>query len=214
MADTLIGQPVDRIDGKAKVTGAARYAGDMRAEHPAYGMIVTSTIGRGTITKVDIKEAHQAPGVLLVMSHENAPAQAPFKQEGEDRHGRPKPQLAEARIHYHGEPVALVVADTFEQATAASRLVKVSYQTEAGLYDLESQTRLSAQGAGWRQARFQARRFRSRFFRRHREDRRDLHHALSEPQPDGAARQPRRVVGRQPHDLLRRPAGRQRPSFD
>src|SRR5437763_5007419 len=138
MPDTLIGQPIDRIDGKAKVTGAARYAGDMRAEHPAYGVIVTSTIGRGTIAKVDIKEAQQAPGVLLVMSHENAPAQAPFKPEGEDRHGRPKPQLAEARVHYFGEPVALVVADSFEQATAAARLVKVSYQTEAGVYDLEA----------------------------------------------------------------------------
>jgi len=138
MPDTIIGQPIDRIDGKAKVTGAARYAGDMRADHPAFGVIVTSTIGRGTITKVDIKEAEKAPGVVLAMSHENAPAQAPFKREGEDRHGRPKPQLAESRIHYHGEPVALVVADTFEQATAAARLVKVAYQAEAGLYDLEA----------------------------------------------------------------------------
>ena len=91
MPDTIIGQPIDRIDGKAKVTGSARYAGDRRAEHPAYGVIVTSTIGRGTMTKVDIKEAQQAPGVLLVMSHENAPAQAPFKHEGEDRHGRERP---------------------------------------------------------------------------------------------------------------------------
>jgi xanthine dehydrogenase YagR molybdenum-binding subunit len=72
------------------------------------------------------------------MSHTNAPAQAPFKREGEDRHGRPKPQLAEARVHHHGEPVALVVADSFEQATAAARLVKLSYQTEAGLYDLDA----------------------------------------------------------------------------
>jgi xanthine dehydrogenase YagR molybdenum-binding subunit len=143
MPDTLIGQPIDRIDGKAKVTGAARYAGDMRAEHPAYGVIVTSTIGRGAITKVDVKEAEKAPGVVLAMSHENAPAQAPFKQQGEDRHGRPKPQLVEARVHYHGEPVALVVADTFEQATAAARLVKVSYQTEAGLFDLEAGRRFA-----------------------------------------------------------------------
>jgi xanthine dehydrogenase YagR molybdenum-binding subunit len=143
MPDTILGQPIDRIDGKAKVTGAARYAGDMRAGHPAFGVIVTSTIGRGTITKVDGKAAEKAPGVLLVMTNENAPAQAPFKQQGEDRHGRPKPQLSEARVHYHGEPVALVVADTFEQATAAARLVKVSYQTEAGVYDLEAGRRLA-----------------------------------------------------------------------
>jgi xanthine dehydrogenase YagR molybdenum-binding subunit len=144
MPDTLIGEPIDRIDGKAKVTGAARYAGDSRAEHPATGVIVTSTIARGTITKVDVKQAQQAPGVLLVMTHENAPAQAPFKQEGEDRHGRPKPQLAEARVHYFGEPVALVVADTFEQATAAARLVKVSYEREAGVYDLEAGRKLAS----------------------------------------------------------------------
>jgi xanthine dehydrogenase YagR molybdenum-binding subunit len=143
MSDTIIGQPIDRIDGKAKVTGAARYAGDRRAEHPAFGVIVTSTIGRGAITKVDIKEAQQAPGVVLVMSHENAPAQAPFKQDSEDRHGRAKPQLAEARVHFHGEPVALVVADSFEQATAAARLVRVSYQSEVGLYDLSSNRRLA-----------------------------------------------------------------------
>jgi xanthine dehydrogenase YagR molybdenum-binding subunit len=143
MPDSVIGQPIDRIDGKAKVTGAARYAGDMRAEHPAYGVIVTSTIGRGTITKVDAKEAQQAPGVLLVMSHENAPAQAPFKQEGEDRHARPKPQLSGTRVHYYGQPVALVVADSFEQATAAARLVKVSYQSEAGLYDFAAGRKLA-----------------------------------------------------------------------
>jgi xanthine dehydrogenase YagR molybdenum-binding subunit len=142
MADTILGQPIGRIDGKAKVTGKARYAGDRRAAHPAVGVIVTSTIGRGTLTKVDIKEAQAALGVVLVMSHENAPAQAPFKHEG-DRNARPKPQLYEARVHYYGEPVALVVADTFEQATAAARLVRVSYQTEVGAYDLQGNRRLA-----------------------------------------------------------------------
>ena len=142
MPDTILGQPIDRIDGKAKVTGAARYAGDRRAEHPAFGVIVTSTVGRGTITKVDIKEAQAAPGVVMVMSHENAPAQAPFKREG-DRHARAKPQLYGARVHHYGEPVALVVADTFEQATAAARLERVSYQTEVGAYDLAGNRRLA-----------------------------------------------------------------------
>jgi xanthine dehydrogenase YagR molybdenum-binding subunit len=143
MPDMILGQPIDRIDGKAKVTGAARYAGDRRLEHPAFGVIVTSTVGRGTITKVDGKTAEKAPGVLLVMTNENAPAQAPFKAQGADRHARAKPQLSEARVHYYGEPVAMVVADTFEEATAAARLVKVSYQTEVGLYDLEAGRRFA-----------------------------------------------------------------------
>lgn len=142
MPDPILGQPIDRIDGKAKVTGAARYAGDTRAKHPSVGVIVTSTVGRGMIAGIDIKEAQAAPGVVLVMTHENAPAQAPFKRDG-DRLSGAKPQLNEARVHYCGEPVALVVADTFEQATAAARLVRVSYQTEIGAYDLQSNRRLA-----------------------------------------------------------------------
>ena len=194
----------------------ARYAGDWRAEHPAVGVIVTSTIGRGTITKVDIKAAEQAPGVVLVMSNENAPAQAPFKQEGEDRHARPKPQLAEARVHFHGEPVALVVADTFEQATAAARLVKVSYQTEAGLYDLEfePQARLSAEQDGERQGRFEV----GDFDRGFAEGAAQIDATYTTPYQSHNPMEPpaslARVVGRQADDLLRRPAGRQRASFD
>jgi len=138
MPDSLIGQPIDRVDGKAKVTGAARYAADTVATRkPAIGVIVTSTIGRGRVAGVDRRKAERAPGVLLVMSHDNAPPQAPFKQEGKDRHARPKPQLSEDVVHFHGEPVALVVAETFEQATAAARLVTVTYRAESGAYDLQ-----------------------------------------------------------------------------
>src|SRR5438105_12311017 len=101
MPDSLIGRPIDRVDGKAKVTGAARYAADtIMTTAPAFGVIVTSTIGHGRIAKVERREAERAPGVLLVMSHDNAPAQAPFKREGDDRHARPKPQLTEDVIHF------------------------------------------------------------------------------------------------------------------
>src|SRR5437899_12933759 len=116
MPDSLIGQPIDRVDGKAKVTGAARYAADtVASKAPAVGVIVTSTIGHGRIAKIDKREAERAPGVLLVMSHDNAPAQAPFEQQADDRHARPKPQLSENVVHFHGEPIALVVAESFEQ---------------------------------------------------------------------------------------------------
>jgi xanthine dehydrogenase YagR molybdenum-binding subunit len=139
MPDSLIGQPIDRVDGKAKVTGAARYAADtVAAKAPAVGVIVTSTIGHGRIANVDKREAERAPGVLLVMSHDNAPAQAPFQQQADDRHARPKPQLSENVVHFHGEPIALVVAESFEQATAAARLVKVSYRSDSGAYNLQA----------------------------------------------------------------------------
>ena len=144
MPDSVIGQPLDRVDGKAKVTGAARYAGDTQATgRLAFGVIVTSTIGQGTISGTDTAAAKRAPGVLMVMTHENAPRQAAFKHAGEDRHARPKPQLTERVVHHHGEPVALVVAETFAQANAAARMVKVSCKAEPGLYDFNDAKRLA-----------------------------------------------------------------------
>jgi xanthine dehydrogenase YagR molybdenum-binding subunit len=138
MPDALIGQPIDRIDGRAKVTGRARYSADhIPRTSPLYGVIVTSTIGRGQITAIETDAARASPGVKLVMTHENAPSQAPFKQEGEDRHGRPKPQLADDQVHYHGEPVALVVAERLEQAQEAAHLIKVTYKPEPAAFDLE-----------------------------------------------------------------------------
>lgn len=145
MSNAVIGQPLDRIDGKAKVTGTARYAADVRPQSkPAFGVIVTSTVGRGPIDKIDVDAAEAAPGVLLVMTHDNAPAQAPFKPGGgADRYAKAKPQFAEMRVHYHGEAVALVVAETFEQATAAARLVRVNYTAESGNYDLNAGRKLA-----------------------------------------------------------------------
>ncbi|MBS0220851.1 MAG: xanthine dehydrogenase family protein molybdopterin-binding subunit [Proteobacteria bacterium] len=146
MPDSIIGQPLDRIDGKAKVTGRARYAADVPASMPpAHGVLVTSTIGRGEITRIEADDAERSPGILLIMSHENVPAQAPFKPSGlgGSRHARAKPQFNGTRVHYYGEPVALVVAETFEQATAAARLVRVSYRTESGSYDLAEGRRLA-----------------------------------------------------------------------
>jgi len=145
MPDSIIGKPLDRVDGKAKVTGAARYSGDVRpSSKPAIGVIVGATVGRGPIKDMEISTAKAAPGVLLVMSHDNAPAQGVFKSGGgAKRHARAKPQFYEDRVHYFGEPVALVVAETFEQATAAARLIKVSYLHEDGSYDLEQGRKLA-----------------------------------------------------------------------
>ena len=137
----IIGQPVDRIDGPAKVTGAAAYAADTLADGMAFGSIVAATIGRGRIAGIDADAARRMPGVLLVMTHENAPSQAPFKAKGEDRHARPKPQLASDKVQYFGEPVALVVAETPEGARAAAEAVTVTYEKTAGAFVLESASR-------------------------------------------------------------------------
>lgn len=144
MPDSVIGQPLDRVDGKAKVTGAARYAADTyTGRRPAVGVIVGATVAQGTIASIDTGAAERAPGVVLVMTHENAPKQAEFKRDAEDRHGRAKPQLVGRQIDHHGQPVALVVAETFEQASAAARLVRVSYRPEPGRYDINDATRFA-----------------------------------------------------------------------
>ncbi|MFO1159984.1 MAG: xanthine dehydrogenase family protein molybdopterin-binding subunit [Reyranellaceae bacterium] len=139
--DHIIGQPIDRIDGRAKVTGAAAYAADKRAERLVYGAIVTATIGRGRITGIESSAARSMPGVLMVMTHENAPRQAPFQTKADDRHARPKPQLASDKVQHFGEPVALVVAETSEIARAAADVITVIYDKAAGAFDLAAATR-------------------------------------------------------------------------
>src|SRR5260370_478848 len=137
----VIGQPIDRIDGRAKVTGAALYAGDVSSERMAFGWIVGATIGCGRIASIDAAAARGMPGVLLVMTHENAPRQAPFQPKADHRHARPKPQLAGDAVQYFGQPVALVVAETPEVARAAAEQVTVIYQRKNGAFALDAASR-------------------------------------------------------------------------
>lgn len=134
----VIGKAIDRIDGRAKVTGAAAYAADNRAERMAFGFIVTATIARGRVTGIDAGAARRMPGVLLVMTHENAPRQAPFQAKADDRHARPKPQLTGDTVQYFGQPVALVVAETAETARAAASAIVVTYEKVEGAFVLEA----------------------------------------------------------------------------
>src|SRR5437899_12847489 len=94
----VIGQPIDRIDGRAKATGQGLYAGDSKDDNLAYGTIVPAEIGCGRVKSIDAGAARRHPDVLLVMTHENAPAQAPFVKEADARHARPKPQLDSAKV--------------------------------------------------------------------------------------------------------------------
>lgn len=120
-ADGLVGKPLDRVDGPLKVTGRAPYAYESHAlENPAYGYIVTATIAAGTIKALDAEAACKAPGTILVMTHENVPEQGEKKEQV-------WPQLQGREVTFYGQPVAFVVAETFEQARAAAMLVKVSY---------------------------------------------------------------------------------------
>jgi xanthine dehydrogenase YagR molybdenum-binding subunit len=133
---TIIGQPIDRIDGPLKVSGRATYAAEYwNVGQPLYGFIVGATIGKGRISAIDTTRAEQAPGVRLVMTHRNAPKQGKADPSIASAYSRAYPTLDGAEIHHFGEPVALVVAATYEQARAAAKLVDVSYASEPGRYD-------------------------------------------------------------------------------
>lgn len=129
----LIGKPVDRYEGPLKVTGTAPYAYEIRPPSPpAYGVMVPAAIARGRIAAVETAAAEASPGVHLVWSHLNAPRQAPRGTKVHPRStGVSKPAFDSDQVSYFGQPVAFVLADTLENATAAARLVEVSYAADA-----------------------------------------------------------------------------------
>src|SRR5437879_453105 len=105
----IVGQPLDRIDGRLKVAGAARYAAEMPLTNVAHAVLVQSTIGKGRIAAMDTKAAERAPGVIVVLTHRNAPKPASNKASP-NQPGEAYPLLQDDKIHYNGQHVALVVA--------------------------------------------------------------------------------------------------------
>ncbi|WP_447740766.1 xanthine dehydrogenase family protein molybdopterin-binding subunit [Variovorax boronicumulans] len=131
-----LGKEATRVDGVAKVTGKAKYTAEFQVPHVAYGFIVQSTVTKGRITAIDAREAEQAAGVVRVFTHLNAGRLG--KTPAADAPPQWSWPLQSDRVFFNGQPIALVVAETYEQARHAARLVKVSYQREAHSTDLET----------------------------------------------------------------------------
>jgi xanthine dehydrogenase YagR molybdenum-binding subunit len=139
MTTNYIGQPISRVDGRAKVTGQAKYAGEYHVPNLAFGVVVSSTIAKGRITKIDTSEALSLDGVLQVFTHENAPRTASDHRSYQDDvapPGSPFRPIQDEKILFSGQPVALVVAETFELARYAASLVRVEYMPEPHETDL------------------------------------------------------------------------------
>jgi xanthine dehydrogenase YagR molybdenum-binding subunit len=139
MTRSYIGQPQNRVDGRAKVTGAAKYAAEYNVTGLAYGVVVSSAIAKGKITAIDTSAALAVDGVLQVFTHENAPRLAWLSRSYKDGvapPGTPFRPLHDEHIVYSGQPVALVVADTFEAARYAATLVRIDYSIEVHETDL------------------------------------------------------------------------------
>src|SRR5262245_21627638 len=134
-----IGTATSRIDGPAKVTGAAQYAAEFDAPDLAYGSIVGATIAKGRITRIDTSAAAGVEGVLTVLTHENRPPMADNDQAYKDDvapEGSPYRPLYDDKVMFSGQPVALVIAESSEIAQFAASLVRVEYHQEAHVTDV------------------------------------------------------------------------------
>lgn len=135
MLEKAIGKPLSRVEAKAKVTGAAKYAADYQLNNLAHAVLVTSSITKGLITSIDSSSAEKAPGVLLVLSHLNVPDVPGYAQPPSQPvpifTGREFTPFMNNEVHFNMQPVAMVIATTLEQAQHAAGLVKVHYQEEA-----------------------------------------------------------------------------------
>lgn len=132
-ASPTLGQPTRRVDGPLKVTGAARYAAEYNVPELLHGQIVSSSIAKGRILRFETEKAMAIPGVVTIFTHENRPELSDKAKDYKDEvappgdHFRP---LHDDRILFSEQPIALVVAETFEAARDAAALVQVHYQAE------------------------------------------------------------------------------------
>jgi xanthine dehydrogenase YagR molybdenum-binding subunit len=119
-----IGQAIDRIEGLLKVTGAAQYTTDFAVKTAAYGYLIKSTIAAGRIVDIDASAAEKSAGVIAVITHKNALKLKPNNLRGGT--------LQSDKVEFFGQNIGVIVAETFEQARFAARLIKVEYEkTEA-----------------------------------------------------------------------------------
>jgi len=128
-----IGRPVSRIDGPLKVRGAAPFAAEIALDGMVYAALAHSTIAKGRIAAIDTGRAEAAPGVVLVMTHRNAPRLNPpprFLSGEKAAAGDDLPVMQDDRVHWNGQPVALVLAETQEQADHARSLIGITYEAE------------------------------------------------------------------------------------
>ena len=139
---SAIGKPLDRVDGLLKVTGQARYAGEFPEVGLLHGSVVSSTVAKGRIIKLDASKALALPGVIMVLDHLNRPNIASYDEafaDADAADGSPFRPLYNDRVLYSGQPLALVIADNLELARHAGSLVQIEYASEAFDTDLIAQ---------------------------------------------------------------------------
>ncbi len=148
MSIPMIGEGRDRVDGRAKVTGEARYAAEHNLDGLVHAVVVSASIPSGTIRAIETSAAKKVPGVITILSHLNAPKLNPPPSPGGQQQQQRQPSgnysepratpFADATIHYLGQQIAVVVADTLEHATHAAELVRVTYDGRPARVDMNA----------------------------------------------------------------------------
>lgn len=135
----MIGQSLPRVEGRAKVTGQARYAAEFNQPGQAYAVIIGSTVGLGRVARIDAARVRQMEGVLAVISHDNAPrlAYGPHKGPIDPAIGERLHVLQDDQVRFFGQPVAVVVADTLDHAERAALATQVDYEATRPVSDLQ-----------------------------------------------------------------------------
>ncbi len=139
MSTNAIGRPFHRIDGRAKVTGRARFAAEFNQPGQLYAVIVSATVGRGRVTGIDAAAVARLPGVVAVIDHRNAPRLPYAPHSGgvvDPPTGERLHVLQDDLVRFHGQPVALVVAETLDQAERAAAALRVTYAAERPVVEL------------------------------------------------------------------------------
>src|SRR5438067_11109786 len=141
MSATLIGRPLARLDGKLKVTGRATFVAEFARPKLTYGALIQSAIANGRFTKIDVSAARSAPGVIDILTRENAPQFKPYPDDltKKGAPGESRTPLQDDAVYYAGQHLGVVVAESFEQAMHAASLVRVTYQTQPPVVNLGGQ---------------------------------------------------------------------------
>src|SRR5947208_8334939 len=141
MSATPVGQSLTRVDGRLKVTGAAKYSAEFARPRLTYAALIQSTIAAGQVVEIDLSGAKRAPGVVEILTRENAPHFRPYPDDlrKPGAPGENRVPLQDDEIYHDGQHLGVVVAESFEQATYAASLVPVTYQSQPPVVTLNDE---------------------------------------------------------------------------
>lgn len=137
-ASKLVGKPINRVEGSLKVSGQAPYSAEVHLDNQAYGVLVSATIAKGWVKQIDSRSLDGMPDIIKVVTDPEH-----FLRNAQQGGAKKSPVQGASEIFYHGQPIAVVIAETFEAATEGAKALKVTYEDETAQAALNFATELS-----------------------------------------------------------------------